>query len=109
MLQSRSQNVIYYLTFTFIIVMFASHWLMAASTAPITIYVAKKIMMMDSSQAQADAVAVKDHQIYAVGSLSSMKTWMKPGSYSVNRQYANDVIIPYQVVSGAANAKHDVV
>ncbi len=109
MLQPRSHNRIYYLTFTFIVVMFASHWMVNAAKAPITIYVAKKVMNVDNTQTQADAVAVKDHKIYAVGTLTSMKTWMKPGSFSINRQYANDVIVPYQLESHSASNQQDVI
>lgn len=109
MLQPRSHNVIYYLTFSFIIVMFSAHWIIAASTAPITIYVAKKIITMDNTNPEADAVAVKDHKIYAVGSFNNIKATLKPGSFSINRQYANDVIMPYQVETHAVNDHHSII
>ncbi|EKD71194.1 MAG: hypothetical protein ACD_46C00254G0002 [uncultured bacterium] len=64
------------------------------STAPITIYVAKKIITMDPTQPEATAVAVKDNHIYSVGSLDDMKTWMKEGSYTVNNAFIDDVITP---------------
>lgn len=108
MLQSRSYNMMYYFTFSFIIVMFAAHWIIAASTAPITVYVAKKIITLDNSNTEANAVAVKDHKIFAVGSFNSIKAAMKPGSFRVNRQYANDVIMPYQVENNSPGAKQSI-
>lgn len=66
----------------------------AVPQSPVTIFVAKKIITMDSMQPSATAVAVKDGRIYAVGSLEDMKSWMKPDSYTVNNQFANDIITP---------------
>jgi hypothetical protein len=68
----------------------------AATTTspPITIIVAKKIITMNPTQPEATAVAVKDNRIYAVGSLNEMKTWMKPGTYTINTTFTNDVITP---------------
>ncbi len=65
-----------------------------AEVPPVTIYVAKKIITMDAMQPTATAVAVKDGRIYSVGSLDEMKTWMKPGSFSIADNYANDIITP---------------
>lgn len=64
------------------------------AAAPITIYVARKIITMDSFQPEATAVAVKDDRIYSIGSLSEMKTWMKPGSYHVDSTFSRQVITP---------------
>ena len=66
----------------------------AAPASNITIFVAKKIITMDPVQPQATAVALKDGKIYSVGSLDQMKSWMKPDTYTVNTNYANDTITP---------------
>ncbi len=66
----------------------------AESEPPVTIFTAKKIITMNPMQPEATAVAVKDHRIFAVSSLEDMQSWMKAGSYAVNNQFANDVIIP---------------
>lgn len=65
-----------------------------AQTTPITIYTAKKIITMDPFQPEATAVAVKDDRIYSIGSLADMKHWLKAGSYTVNTQFANNIITP---------------
>ncbi len=64
------------------------------TAAPITIFLAKQIITMDPVQPMATAVAVKEGKIYSVGSLKAMQTWMQPGSYTINKQFANDVITP---------------
>lgn len=60
----------------------------------ITIFIAKNIITMDSMQPSATAVAIKNGRIYSVGSLNQMKSWMRPGTYSVNYTFANAVITP---------------
>ena len=65
-----------------------------AQQTPVTIYTAKKIITMDPFQPEATAVAIKDDRVLSVGSLDEMKTWMKPGSYTVNTTFANDVMTP---------------
>lgn len=84
---------------TFIsIVLFNHKHMFAQSNAkpeiPITVYVAKKIITMDPIQPYATAVAIKDHRIYAVGSLTDMQSWMTPGSYFINDKFASDIITP---------------
>ena len=49
---------------------------------------------MDPVQPDATAVAIKDGRIYSVGSLAEMKSWMKDGTYTVNSDFANDIITP---------------
>lgn len=66
----------------------------ADNQAAITIFTAKKVITMDPVDTVATAVAVKDGRIYSVGTLKNMQTWMKPGTYTVNKQFANDVITP---------------
>jgi len=59
-----------------------------------TIYVAKKIITLDQGQPTATAVAVKEGRIYSVGSLSEMQQWMPADSYQINRDFANDTLVP---------------
>jgi predicted amidohydrolase YtcJ len=61
---------------------------------PITIFIAKNIITLDSMQPTATAVAVKDHRIYSVGTLDQMKSWMRPGTYAINYTFQNAVIVP---------------
>ena len=49
---------------------------------------------MGAFQPVATAVAIKDNRIYSIGSLDEMKKWMKPGSFTVNNSFANDIITP---------------
>jgi predicted amidohydrolase YtcJ len=70
-----------------------------ATTAPenvddITIFVAKKIITMEPSQPTATAVAVADGRIVAVGSLESLKPWMRDRNVTVNRDFADKVLMP---------------
>jgi predicted amidohydrolase YtcJ len=66
----------------------------ATPATPITIFVAHKVITMNPAQPEATAVAVKDHRIFSVGSLVEMKSWMKPGTYTINTDFANDTITP---------------
>lgn len=65
-----------------------------AAPPSITIFVAQKIITMDPVQPLATAVAVKDNRIYSVGTLDQMKSWMIPGTYTVNNTFANAVMTP---------------
>jgi len=68
--------------------------LFATEQPQTTIFVTKKIITMNPAQPEATAVAVKDGRIYSVGSLEEMRTWMKPGSYTVNFDFSNEVMTP---------------
>lgn len=65
-----------------------------ASTAPITVFVAKHIITMDPTRPQATAVAVRDGQILGVGSLSDLQPWLKDQPHSINQQFKDKVLMP---------------
>lgn len=64
------------------------------STPPtMTVYVAKAVVTMEPGAA-ASAVAVKGKMIVDVGSLDELERRLTPGSYTVDRRYETDVIVP---------------
>ena len=69
--------------------------------ASITIFAAKKIITMNSYQAEATHVAVQDGRILGVGSLQQMETF---GDYSLDEQFVDKVLMP-GFVEGHCHAK----
>ena len=65
-----------------------------SSNAPITVFVAQKIITMDPTRPHATAVAVRDGTILAVGSLQDLQPWLKTGSHTVNTQFKDRVLMP---------------
>ncbi|MEB3192809.1 MAG: amidohydrolase [Snowella sp.] len=61
---------------------------------PITVFVAKKIITMEADQKEATAVAVESDRILAVGSLNSIKTQLGSRPYTLDRTFADKVIMP---------------
>jgi predicted amidohydrolase YtcJ len=61
---------------------------------PITVYVAKKIITMDSAWPQATAVAVQGGKILSVGSLDDLKPWLSRYAYTIDNTFADKVIMP---------------
>jgi predicted amidohydrolase YtcJ len=60
-----------------------------------TIYVAQKVITMESDQPEATAVAVADGRILAVGSLDQVKGVMSGGRpYTIDRTFENKIIMP---------------
>jgi len=59
-----------------------------------TIYIAQKIITMEKDQPQAQAVGVVGTRILAVGSLEDVKKAMGKRPYTVNRTFANKIILP---------------
>ena len=60
----------------------------------ITIFTAKKIITMDPMLPEATAVAVKEGKVYLVGSVDEFKNVLKPDTYQINSQFANEIITP---------------
>lgn len=65
-----------------------------AAVPSTTIFIAKKVITMDPIQPEATAIAVQNGRIYSVGSLDDVKMGLKPGNYTVNNLFANDIITP---------------
>lgn len=60
-----------------------------------TIFVAQKVITMESDQPEATAVAVADGRIVAVGSLDEVKGVMSGGRpYTIDRTFENKIIMP---------------
>lgn len=64
------------------------------SEAPVTIFLAKTILTMDPMQPRATAVAVQEGHILAVGDLEQMKAWAGSRPTSVDRRFAEQVLLP---------------
>ena len=69
---------------------------LAAQTAlaEITVFTAKKIVTMEKSVATAQAVAVKDKRIVAVGTLASVKAALGDTPYALDEQFKDKVLMP---------------
>ena len=64
---------------------------MAATRPPFTIYPTRRILTMDRTRPGADAVAVLDGRILAVGDLATLATW---GAHRIDDRYADRVLMP---------------
>ena len=65
-----------------------------ASLAPVTVYMAKKILTMERSNPEATAVAVAGKQILAVGSFEEVKAALGDRQFAVNDTFKSKVILP---------------
>lgn len=61
---------------------------------PITVFIAKKIITMDPSWPEGTAVAVRDGKILSVGSLDSLKPWLSQSTYTIDKTFADKIIMP---------------
>ncbi len=61
---------------------------------PITVFVARKIITMDRGWPVATAVAVRDGRIVSVGSFADLRPWLAAAPYTVDRTFANKVLMP---------------
>jgi len=66
----------------------------AVAEAPVTVFNAKKIITMDSSQPSATAVAVAGKRIIAVGTLDQIKALLGARKYKVDDSFKNRVVLP---------------
>ncbi|MET0277184.1 MAG: amidohydrolase [Pseudorhodoplanes sp.] len=63
-------------------------------TDKVTVYVARKIVTMDSGWPTATAVAVKDGRILSVGTLEDLKPWLDRFPHQIDKRFADRVIYP---------------
>lgn len=61
---------------------------------PITVFVARKIITMDPGWPTATAVAVRDGRILSVGSLADLRPWLVGSAHTIDRTFANKVLLP---------------
>lgn len=66
----------------------------ALAQDPITVFVAKRIITIDPGQPDAQAVAVRGERIVAVGTLKSLGPWLNAHPHTIDRRFANKVILP---------------
>lgn len=59
------------------------------SKAPITVFIAKKIITMDPARPVATAVAIRNGHILSVGSLQELQPWLKNQSYTIVDTFKN--------------------
>ncbi|RBQ30260.1 amidohydrolase, partial [Arcobacter sp. FW59] len=59
-----------------------------------TIYTAKDIVTMDGNKQNAQAVAVVNHKIVAVGSLEEVKSKVGDKNITINNQFKDKIIVP---------------
>jgi predicted amidohydrolase YtcJ len=58
------------------------------------VYKARSVITMDASLPRAEAVAVADGRIVAVGSIESMQPWLQSRPHVIDERFADKVIIP---------------
>jgi hypothetical protein len=63
-------------------------------TAPVTIFVARKIVTMERDNPTATAVAVAGDKIVAVGSLAEVKAALGVRPYRIDQSFADRVVLP---------------
>jgi predicted amidohydrolase YtcJ len=64
------------------------------SQAPITVFIAKKIITMDPARPVATAVAVRNGQILSVGSLQELQPWLQNQRYTLVDTFKNKILMP---------------
>lgn len=64
------------------------------SDNPITVYTAKKIITMEPGFPTASAVAVRDGRIVDVGSLETLKPWLKHNRHVIDDSFEDKVLTP---------------
>jgi len=62
-----------------------------ATSSPVTVFQARKILTMNPAQPNATHVAVRDGRILAVGDLPRMQAW---GGFTLDTRYAGEVLMP---------------
>ena len=67
---------------------------MSAPIQAITIFLAKRIITMDESLPEAEAVAVSQGRVVAVGSMKDMTPWMQGREVTIDRQFEDRVLMP---------------
>ncbi len=73
---------------------------LSTSTSPaiaedtLTVFEAKTVITMDRSLPRAAAVAVANGRIVAVGSLKSMRPWLDARKHTIDRRFADAVVMP---------------
>jgi predicted amidohydrolase YtcJ len=67
--------------------------LLSAET-PLQVYTAKKIITMDRTLPEAQAVAVAEGRIVAVGSLESMDAWLQSREHVIDERFKDKVLLP---------------
>lgn len=60
----------------------------------VTVFVAKKIITMDSGWPEATAVAVRNGKVVSVGSLEDLKPWLDKNPYKIDRTFEEKVLLP---------------
>ena len=60
----------------------------------ITVFVAKKIVTMDSTNPSATAVAIRGRRIVSVGTLETLKPWLDVHPHSIDDRFKDKVLMP---------------
>lgn len=66
----------------------------AAGDNNITVFLAKKIITMDTAWPDATAVAVRDGKVLSIGSLEDLKPWLSKFPYTIDKTFENKIIMP---------------
>ncbi|MCY4562939.1 MAG: amidohydrolase [Gammaproteobacteria bacterium] len=67
---------------------------LASAAEPMRVYTAGSIITMDESLPRADAVAVAEGRIVAVGDVDSMTAWLKAREHVIDERFADKVLLP---------------
>lgn len=60
----------------------------------LTVYVAKKIITMDTTNPEGTAVAVRGKRVVAVGSMEDLAPWLEEYPHEIDRRFADKVLMP---------------
>ena len=66
----------------------------AKAKAAVTVYAAKKIITMEPHQPVAEAVAVENGRIVAVGSLAAVKAALGSRAFSIDERFRGKIVMP---------------
>ncbi len=73
---------------------FSHHFGVSSGAPEATIYPAKKVITMERSNPEADAVAVSGKQILLAGSVSDLKAFLGDSPYRIDDVFGSKVILP---------------
>jgi len=67
----------------------------SGSGAATVVYPAKRVITMNPANPFAEAVAVRDGRVLAVGTVSEVRSWEKPGErFTIDTRFENKILLP---------------
>ncbi len=92
-MKARILDVLRTVTLGMIVLIFVTGTALAAEER-LTVFVAKKIVTMDTTNPEGTAIAVRGKRVVAVGSMADLKPWLDAYPHDIDRTFADKVLMP---------------